>query len=419
MKQDETIPGTFASEGSALPLSGIRVLDFTWGGAGPFATKTLADFGAEVIKVETETRLDFPRTTGPYQNGVKGINRSGYFSNRNSSKRAVTLNFKAKEAVQLALRLAEKSDFVVNNFRAGVLDKLGLGYSAVSQVNPEVIYVSMPLQGTTGPQAHYSGIGHTLNALAGIYAVTGYEDGTIAGPGTNFPDHSVNPGHATVAMLAALRHRRRTGQGQYIEVSQLESSATLLGPYFADYSLSGKTPGPSGNTREGAAPYGAFPCRDGRWCVISICTQEDWQHLCEYAAGQDWTGDPDFSTQESRWRNREPLNARIGDWTVDQDARELVEGLQERGVAAGIVQGADDLVDSDPQTRARGSFAELDHPEMGPSLYNAAPYKFTGIGNDLKSPAPLLGQHNKEIFQDLLGLSDEEIAALEEKDVFK
>lgn len=226
-----------AKNAGELPLEEITVLDFTWGGAGPFATKVLADFGARVIKVETGTRLDFPRTTGPYQNGIRGINRSGYFSNRNSSKLGITLNFKVSEALPLALRLAERADIVVNNFRAGVLEKLGLGYEAVSRVRPDVIYVSMPLQGSTGPQAGHSGIGHTLNAMAGIYALTGYEDGTIVGPGTNFPDHSVNPGHAAVAILAALRHRRRTGEGQYIEVSQLESTVTLLGPEILSYSL--------------------------------------------------------------------------------------------------------------------------------------------------------------------------------------
>ena len=210
------------AKNKALPLAGIRVLDFTWGGAGPFATKAMADFGAEVVKIETNTHYDFPRTMGPYAGGIKGVNRSGYFTNRNSSKNSVTLNLKKKEALAVARKLAATCDIAINNFRAGVLEKLGLGYQELAALRPDIIYVSMPLQGSSGPQANFSGVGHTLNVLAGIYGLTGYDDGTLVGPGTNYPDHSVNPGHALVAIMCALIHRKRTGQGQYIEVSQLD-----------------------------------------------------------------------------------------------------------------------------------------------------------------------------------------------------
>lgn len=407
------------TDAEQLPLAGIRVVDFTWGGAGPFATKVLADFGAEVIKIETSTRLDFPRTAGPYQDGVKGINRSGYFSNRNSSKLGITLNFKVPDAVRIALKLISQADIVVNNFRAGVLDKLGLGYGVVSAAKPDIIYVSMPLQGAAGPQAGHSGIGHTLNAMAGIYALTGYVDGTIVGPGTNFPDHSVNPGHATVAMLAALRHRRRTGEGQYIEVSQLESSVTLLGPEILGYSLTGQQPQACGNTLDGAAPYGAFPCKDGGWCAISVRSDTEWQRFAGVAADRIWASDPRYETVAGRWQARETLNRDVGAWSAGWEAHELMRALQEAGVAAGVVQGARELVDEDPQLAARGAFGRYEHPEMGRSLYNEAPYRFSETANGLRGAAPTLGQHNRDVFQGILGLSDAEIAELDEKGTFK
>lgn len=410
---------TKAAKPAPLPLEGVTVVDFTWGGAGPFATKLLADFGARVIKVETGTRLDFPRTTGPYQGGVKGINRSSYFSNRNSSKLGVTLNFKVPEALPLALKLIEKADIVVNNFRAGVLDRLGLGFEAVAAIRPDVIYVSMPLQGSSGPQAEHSGIGHTLNAMAGIYALTGYADGTIVGPGTNFPDHSVNPGHATVAILAALRHRRRTGEGQFIEVSQLESTITLLGPEILAHSLGSDAPRAIGNTLEGAAPYGAFPCADGQWCAISVRVDAAWQRLASVAADAGWASDPRYASAADRWYDRDALNQAVAGWTAPQDADALMATLQAAGVAAGKVQGADDLIEHDPQTAFRGSFGLYDHPEMGASLYNHAPYHFSHSANGLQSAAPTLGQHNQQVFGDLIGLSADEFAALQEKGAFE
>jgi len=410
---------TDKAQTAPLPLEGVTVVDFTWGGAGPFATKVLADFGARVIKVETATRLDFPRTTGPYQDGVKGINRSGYFSNRNSSKLGITLNFKVPEALPLALKLIENADIVVNNFRAGVLDRLGLSYEAVAAVRPDVIYVSMPLQGSSGPQAAHSGIGHTLNAMAGIYALTGYADGTIVGPGTNFPDHSVNPGHATVAILAALRHRRRTGEGQFIEVSQLESTITLLGPEILAYSLGSEAPRAQGNVLEGAAPYGAFPCADGQWCAISVRDDAAWQRLAGIAADQDWATNPTHAEAAGRWRARDALHKAVAAWTAPQDADALMATLQSAGVAAGKVQGADDLIEHDPQTAFRGSFGQYDHPEMGASLYNHPPYQFSRSANGLRSAAPTLGQHNQHVFGDLIGLSADEIAVLQEKGAFE
>ena len=402
-----------------MALEGIRVLDLTWGGAGPFATKALADHGADVIKVETSTHYDFPRTTGPYAEGKKGINRSTYFSNRNTSKRGITLNFKKPKAIELAKRLVRSCDLVVNNFRAGVMERMGLGYQDLAAIRPDLIYVSMPLQGSAGPQFAYSGVGQSLNVLAAINYLTGYAGGPSVGPGTHFPDHSVNPGHALTAILAALIHRKRTGRGQYIEVSQLESTLNLLGPDILAYNLNGVDAAPQGNNKPLFAPYGAFPCKDQRWIAISVGNDAAWKALCGVAAGLLPESDLRFATQALRCSNRDAVNAAVAAWTRQQDAFALMEWLQARHVIAGLVQNAQDLLEHDPQLAAREHFVELDHPEMGRTIYNGIPYRLSRTPGRLRTPAPLLGQHNAEILGELLQLNSADIASLSSEEVLK
>lgn len=400
-----------------LALEGIRVLDFTWGGAGPFATKVLADNGAEVIKVETNTHYDFPRTMGPYAGGIKGVNRSAYFTNRNSGKRSVSINLKKKEGVAALKRLVPTVDIVTNNFRAGVLEKLGFGYQQLAAARPDLIYVGMPLQGSAGPQAEFSGVGHTLNVLAGIYGVTGYEDGTLVGPGTNYPDHSVNPGHALVAIMAALVYRARTGRGQYIEVSQLESTMNLLGPDILAYSLTRKNPVILGNTSDVHAPYGVFPAANEEWIAIAVESDADWQGLCAVAADQPWSKDASLANTAGRLAAADRLRQAVTAWTRGMDADTLMRALQAKGVAAGVVQTAKDLVERDEQIAARKAFVEVDHPEMGPVVYNNPPYKLSRTSPEIRS-APLIGQHNDEVFRDWAGIDAEEMERLTGLEVF-
>lgn len=396
-----------------LPLAGIRVLDFTIGGAGPFATRAMADYGAEVIKIETRTHPDFPRTMGPYAGGIKDPDRSAYFTNRNSSKLSLTLNLKKPEAVAIIKKLAPSCDIVMNNFRAGVLDRLGVGYSTLVQLRPDLIYVAMPLQGAGGPQGTYSGVGHTLNVLSGIYGVTGYEDGTLVGPGTNYPDHSVNPGHALVAVMGALIYRRRTGKGQYIEVAQLESTMNLVGPSVVGYSLTGRNPGPIGNESADFFPYGLFPCANGVWLAVSVRTDEQWAALCRVAGGEAFAGDGAFATNAGRLAGKARLKESISAWTGAQDAFDLMKRLQESGVPAGVVQDARDLVERDEQIAARENFVTVEHPVMGPVVYNGAPSRLSRTPARIVS-APLLGEHTDYVLKEMLAMSDEEIAALRE-----
>ncbi|GAA4339022.1 CaiB/BaiF CoA-transferase family protein [Pigmentiphaga soli] len=407
-----------AKDYGPLPLNGLRVLDFTIGGAGPFATKAMADYGAEVIKIESRTHPDFPRTMGPYAGGIKDPDRSGYFTNRNSGKLSLTLNLKKPEAIAIIKRLVPSCDVVTNNFRAGVLERLGVGYDTLSQLRHDLIYMAMPLQGSGGPQGTYSGVGHTLNVLSGLYGVTGYDDGVLVGPGTNYPDHSVNPGHGLVALMGALIHRRRTGLGQYIEVAQLESTMNLLGPSIVGYSMTRKNPRVMGNESEDFFPYGLFSCANDRWLAISIRQDEQWQALCRLAASEPFSRDASFAGNAGRLAGKARLKPMLMAWTRRHDAFELMKQLQENGVPAGVVQNARDLVEHDEQIAARENFVTVEHPVMGPVVYNGSPSRLSRTPARIAC-APLLGEHTDYVLKNMLGMNDGEIAGLREAGVLE
>jgi len=396
-----------------LPLAGIRVADFTWVGAGPFATKLLADHGAEVIKIESAGRLDALRTTPPYPDKTPGVNRSGYFANRNTSKKSLALNLRDRRGVELARRLITRSDVVANSFTAGTMEKWGLGYEDCRLLREDIIYLSMPMHGGDGPHGQFLGFGAAMGALSGLYAATGYPDAEPTGTGTNYPDHVPNPCHATVALLAALRHRRCTGQGQNIELSQVESTVCALGPLV----LAAQTKGCDASVRlanrePGIAPHGVYPAQgDDRWIAVACWDERDWSALCK-VADAGWQADPRFTTLGSRLVNQDALDATIAAWSAGQDPFALAVRLQEHGIDAAVVQNAQDVVERDPQLRHAHHWVRLQHPEMGECIYNAPPFHLGSTPGMLRSPAPLLGQHTDEVLSSVLGLTTAEIATL-------
>jgi benzylsuccinate CoA-transferase BbsF subunit len=397
-----------------LPLRGVRVVDFTWQGAGPFTTKALADHGAEVIRVESSKRLDGLRSMGPYPGGVKGPERSGYFANRNSNKRDLVLNLKHPAARDLALRLIAQSDVVANNFGPGTMESLRLAYDDVRAVRPDVIYLAMSVNGSSGPERDEVGYGLTVSARTALHYLCGLPDRLPVGTGTNYPDHVAAPCHATFAVLAALRHRRRTGQGQLIDLSQAETMISLLGPAVLDCSANGRVPLRQGNRDAAAAPSGVYPCAgDDRWLALSVFTDDQWRALAAELDAPEWTTDPRFATLVARHQHHDTLDAAIAERTRPREPYALMAALLARGVPAGVMQTAEDLVERDPQLRARGHFARLDHSEMGPSLYDAPPFRLQGVGEPImRTPAPLVGQHTREVCQEHLGLADDEIDRL-------
>ena len=254
-----------------LPLEGIRVADFTWMGAGPFATKPLADHGADVIKVESMAKPDNTRLAPPFSGNEPGINRSGYFANRNSSKRSVALNLATEGGRQLARRLVSISDVVINNFRPGAMERWGLGYRDAIAVKPDIVYVDMPADGVDGPRRSYGGFGASIAAVCGLHGLSGEPGRLPVGSGTNYPDHVLNPLHSATAVLAALYHRRRTGEGQYIEVAQFESSVNGIAMALLTQLVTGRTEERQGNHDGYHAPRAVLRCAgDDKWCAISV-----------------------------------------------------------------------------------------------------------------------------------------------------
>lgn len=398
----------------SAPLAGIRITDFTWIGAGSYTTKILADAGADVVKIESNHRIDSLRLAAPYKDGIQGVNRSGYFADRNSGKRSLTLNMKHPRALELVMRLVRQSDVIANNFTPGVMDRFGLGYESVRAIKPDIVYLAMSMQGSTGPEKEYLGYGATMAAVTGIQHLSGLPGREPAGTGTNYPDHLPNPCHATFAILAALRHRRRTGEGQYIDMAQTEPTVALLGPAVLDYTVNGINGQAAGNcSLDGAAPYDTFPCHgDDRWIAIGIHDNAQWRALAEILGQPRWMDDPRFADLPGRRQHAEALREWLSAETRRLDAFALMERLQRRAISAAVVNTAEDVI-RDPQLAHRGHWLTLDHPEMGPSLYNAQPYRSRRASTGVRRPAPLLGQHTAEICAELLGLDAADVARLE------
>jgi benzylsuccinate CoA-transferase BbsF subunit len=401
------------------PLAGIRVADFSWIGAGSYTTKLLADFGADVIKVESSTHMDTLRSTPPFKDGIKGTERSGYFADRNTSKRGMRLNLKHPQGLAIAKRLVACSDVVANNFRPGVMERLGLGYAAAQALRPDIVYLAMSMQGGTGPHTKYVGFGLTIGALAGIHYSSGPSDRPPAGTSTNYPDHVPNPAHAAFALLAALNYRRRTGRGQYIDLAQTEPTVALLGTAIVDYAVNGRIAERQGNNHPVWAPHGVYPCLgDDRWIAVAVQDDAQWGRLAE-ALALEPTRRAAWAHSEARKNHRLTIDEWLTSETRLREPFDLMQQLQAAGVPAGVVQKASDLIERDPQLAHRQHWQYLDHPETGRSIYNNVPIKLSRTPGQLSRPAPMLGQHTEEICTSLLGLTTDEVARFAADKVFE
>ncbi len=403
-----------------LPLHGIRIADFSWLGAGSFATKIFADMGADVIKLETSTRLDSLRMGAPYRDGKPGVNRSGYFADRNTSKRSFTIDMKHPRALGVVRKLIVQSDVIANNFTPGVMEKFGLGYAAVREMKSDIIYLAMSMQGAEGPERDYLGYGSSIVSLTGLQELSGLPGREPIGTGTNYPDHIPNPCHAAFALLAALRYRRRRGCGQYIDLAQIEPTIALLGPTILDLTVNGRSHERGGNQHDWAAPHGVYPCAGkDRWIAIAAMTDRHWYDLIDVLGAPEWARGARWRSALDRRRNCIELDQLLGRETAKWEDAKLMAALQARGVPAGVVQNTEDLIKRDPQLAHRGHWVKLKHAEMGETLYNGPPYRFSRTPAQLRSPAPLLGEHTREVGVELLGLSDSEVDELVAQEVLK
>ncbi|HBV86305.1 CaiB/BaiF CoA-transferase family protein [Desulfosporosinus sp. BICA1-9] len=399
------------------PLEGVRVCDFSWVGAGPSTTRLLSEYGADVIRLESKSRLDLLRLIGPYKDGIAGIERSGYFSNRNPNKRSIDINMKNPQARDLVVKLIKESDIVINNFTMGVMEKWNLGYEEVNEIKPDIIYVTMPTQGSTGPHKNYMGFGITMNALVGIHYLTGYPDKVPFGMGTNYPDHVPNPVHTAFAIAVALLHRRKTGQGQLIDVSQTEAALAVLPTSVMNYAANGKVLERRGNRDLNVAPHGVYATKgDRRWIAIAVFNQSEWAALLNVMGNSEWSNSEKFSSAASRLENQDELDEMIETWTNQHEAYQLMDRLAQAGVRAGVLQNSKDLLE-DPQLNERGFWAYLNHQEMRRHVYNVSPAHLSKTPAQLYSPAPLLGEHTDRVLKEVLGLSEAEIVKLREEKV--
>jgi crotonobetainyl-CoA:carnitine CoA-transferase CaiB-like acyl-CoA transferase len=401
-----------------MQLSGLRVLDFCWIGAGAFVTRILADLGAEVIKVESRSHPDNLRLSPPHKAGAKPLESSGYFASRNTSKKSLALNMSHPQARDIALEMAKQCSVVSNNFRPGVMEKWGLGYEQVAAVNPSIIYLAMPMQGSSGPHKDYIGFGSTISALCGLVGMAGLPGRAPIGTGTHYPDHVPNPGHALVAVLAAAFHRARTGEGQHIELAQIESTVNMLGPSILAHSANGALPQIQGNRRSGAVPRGVFPCAaEETWCAIEVTDDGQWQGLVAALDAPQWMSESKLAMLADREACEDEVEAWLAQETRRYPASDLVSLLQAHGVPAAVVATSAD-VSSDPQLAARGYWHAVPHSEMGEVLVNTPPFRVVGEERRAPGPPPLLGEHTIAVARDLLGYDEAECRRLIDEKVF-
>ncbi|MBS0246288.1 MAG: CoA transferase [Proteobacteria bacterium] len=383
----------------SLPLAGIRVIDFTWVGAGPFTTKILADFGAEVVKIESRTRPDQLRRAEPLV-GKRGLEESGYFAVRNTNKKSISIDMKAPGARDLILDMARNADVMANSFSPKAMKKFGLEYADVAAVNPRIVFLSMPMAGATGPYRDYIGYGMSIAAIAGMFGLGGAPGRAPVGTGTNFPDHLPNPLHAAFAVLSALAWRRQSGKGQEIAISQIESTMAAFPDAVLDYAANGHVASPDG-AKEGYALRGVFRCAgDDDWCAVAVRTGAPFDALRKLLGV---TSD---------------IEAALAAWARTRTAETAERALQAQGIAASLVARPADLIRDDGHLNARGFWQHLEHPVMGRTLYHGIAAKFSRTPTGYRSCAPLLGQHNDEL-PELAGLSAEQIEAMAAQGVIK
>ncbi|MBM3925128.1 MAG: CoA transferase [SAR202 cluster bacterium] len=389
------------------PFEGVKVLDFCWVAIGPMTTRYFADFGATVVRIESIHRIDTIRTATPLKNNTPGTNHSAYFANYNSGKHSMALNMGDPRAKDVALELAKWADIVTENFTPGVMEKWGLGYEDLKKVNPNLIMFSASMQGRGGPFSNHPGFGPVLTALSGHTHLTGWPDRTPTSPYGAYTDFLL-PRLAVAALGAALDHRRRTGQGVYIDMSQLEGSLYFVADALMDYAGNHRVPVRQGNRHVSHAPHNAYPCQgEDRWCAIGCQNDQDWIALCKVIGRPELAKDKRYATQESRKKHEDEIDKLISAWTHDKDAFDVMHRCQAAGVPAGVVQTCEDLF-NDPQFKHRNHYVFLDHKEIGRHAYDGVEFKLSE-GHPTYQPSPLLGEHTEWVCKEILGWGDARI----------
>lgn len=406
-----------AAARNAGPLSGVRVLDFSWVWAGPFCTLQLAYLGAEVIRIESSKRLCATRCLPPFLDGQPGPNRAGPYNQWNHNKLSLELNLARSEAVEIACELVGHCDVAVENFGPGVIDKMGLGYEVLSRHKPDLIMMSMSGYGRTGPRSRFVNYGPQLGAQSGLLSVTGYPGDRPREAAVAYSDPASGL-FAAYLITAALIHKRRTGAGQYLDLSMLEVLEMFLPEMLLEYAMTGRDPGFIGNRDSLMCPHNCYKAQGDAeaWVTIAAGTQAQWRALCEAMDQPSMADDPRFVTAAMRKRNEDELDSIISQWTAQHDRWETTDLLQRRGVAAFPSFNNKDVAE-DPHLRERGFLVQPEHAEGGRLTEPGIPWTMSATPCRVRRAAPALGSDTEEVLTRLLGYSHEKIAALRRDEI--
>jgi len=398
-------------------LSGLKVLGFGWMATAPLVDAVLSDYGATVVKVESFKRVDPFRVMIPYSQGISGSNRCLMFLPMNRGKYSMCLDLQHPKGLDVAKRLVKWADVVTDNWTPKSLEKIGLGYEALKQVNPRIIMLRTTIGGQEGPYSQGGGLGVMLQALPGLVYPMGWPG---EGP-TPIPlalTDFMGPIYTLIALFTALEYRTKTGEGTCVDVSQFEAGVNFIAPAVLDYVVNGTPQSRTGNSLPYAAPHNAYRCKgDDRWCAIAVFSEQEWKAFCGVMGNPQWTKDPKFSTLARRKENEAELDRFVHEWTINHSPEEVMGRMQAAGIAAGVVEGGKDICE-DPQLAHRRHFQRLDTPEVGAFDYSVAPPRLSKTPPEIRLPSASIGQHTEFVCREFLNMSDEEFIALFQEGAF-
>jgi len=402
---------------AALPLADVRILDFMWVMAGPASTRMLADYGATIIRIESPTRVDTARTLQPFHNNTAGPDSSGLFNNCNAGKMGISLDLGNPRSREVIYDLLKWAQVVTESFSPKAMRAWGYDYESLRKIKPDIIMLSTCLMGQTGPLSRIAGFGNMAAAISGFHNLTGWPDRPPAGPFGAYTDY-VAPRFSAMAILAALDHHRRTGEGQYIDQSQAESAVHFLTPAILDYTVNGRVQGRIGNSDREYAPHGVYPTvgADG-WIAIVCQTDAHWRALCTVVNRKDLADDPKLATVQGRRENAGEIDAAISDWTRNMGERAAEAHLQSRGVPAHQVQNSAHAA-RDPQLAHRRHFVEVNHSTLGKTVVEGPRAHLSRTPAQVRAAAPAVGEHNQYVLEKILGYDDNKITDLVASGVF-
>jgi crotonobetainyl-CoA:carnitine CoA-transferase CaiB-like acyl-CoA transferase len=398
-------------------LSGIRVLDLTRIYAGPYCSMLFADMGAEVIKIEPpegELIRDNPPLVKEGEGGPHDRSRSGYFLTLNRNKYGITLNLKHPKAVGFFKELVKIGDVVLENYAPGVMERLGIDYPVLKEVNPRIIMASISGFGQWGPYSERLSFDIVAQAMSGMMSVTGHPDSPPTKVGTSLGDVNASV-HAAFAIMAALWHREKTGRGQDIDISMQETMVSILEGGIVRWTIGKELLTPIGSMNPHEAPMAAFRCKDGH-LIIATVGDEHWQRFCRAINRPDWAADPGYRSKRQRWEKKYILQEEIEKITVNYTVKEVGEMMDRERVANSPILNIQQVVD-DPHLNARGYFVEVEHPVIGKSKIPGIPFKLSETPGEVERPSPLVGEHNELILGKYLGMSKAEVSQLKAEGV--